>query len=90
MLADELDIYKGKENVYVEDNIREIQELFKEEESKREGGHIEEEEIILVKLYKMSRSSSLMISTTSFITNEVENLLKYMKFVRSPTQTQLF
>ena len=90
MLADELDIYKGKENIYVEDNIREIQELFKEEESKREGGHIEEEEIILVKLYKMSRSSSLMISTTSFITNEVENLLKYMKFVRSPTQTQLF
>ena len=81
MLANELDIYKEKENVYVEDNIREIQELFKEEESKREGGHIEEEEIILVKPYKMSRSSSLMISTTSFITNEVENLLKYMKFV---------
>ena len=26
----------------------------------------------------------------SFITDEVENLLKYMKFVWSPTQTRLF
>ena len=43
MLADKLDAYKGKGNVYMEDNIREIQELFKEEESKKEGGHIEEE-----------------------------------------------
>jgi len=88
MLADELDIYKG--NIYVEDNIREIQELFKEEESKKEGGHIEEEEVILVKPYEVSKSSSSMTLTTSFITDEVENLLKYMKFVQSPTQTQLF
>ena len=43
MLADKLDTYKGKGNVYMEDNIREIQELFKEEESKKERGHIEEE-----------------------------------------------
>jgi len=90
MLADELDIYKGKGNVYVEDNIKEIQELFKEEESKKKGGHIEEEEVILVKPYKVSKFSSLTTSTTSFITDEVKNLLKYMKFVRSSTQTQLF
>ena len=85
-----MDAYKGKGNVYVEDNIKEIQELFKEEESKKEGGHIEEEEVILVKPYEVSKSSSLMTSTMSFITDEVENLLKYMKFVQSPTQTQLF
>ena len=81
MLANKLDTYKGKENVYVEDNIREIQELFKEEESKKEGGHIEKEEVILVKPYEMSKSSSSTISTMSFITDEVENLLKYMKFI---------
>jgi len=90
MLADELDAYKEKGNVYVEDNIKEIQELFKEEESKKEGGHIEKEEVILVKPYEVSKSSSSTTSTTSFITDEVENLLKYMKFVQSPTQTQLF
>jgi len=90
MLANELDTYKGKGNVYVKDNIKEIQELFKEEESKKEGGHIEEEEVILVKPYEVSKSSSLMTSTTSFITDEVKNLLKYMKFVQSPMQTRLF
>ena len=31
-----------------------------------------------------------MISTTSFIMEEVKNLLKYMKFIQSPIQTQLF
>ena len=87
MLADELDTYKGKGNVYMEDNIREIQELFKEEESKKEGRHIEEEEVILVKPYEVSKSSSLTTSTTSFITDKVKNLLKYIKFIRSPTQT---
>jgi len=90
MLADELDAYKGKGNVYMEDNIKEIQELFKKEEIKKEGGHIEEEEVILVKPYEVSKSSSLTTSTTSFITDEVKNLLKYMKFVWSPMQTQLF
>ena len=90
MLADKLDAYKGKGNVYVEDNIREIQELFKEEESKKEGGHIEEEEVILAKPYEVSKSSSLTTSTMSFITDKVENLLKYMKFVWSWTQIWLF
>jgi len=90
MLADELNAYKGKGNIYVEDNIKEIQELFKEEESKKKGGYIEEEEVILVKPYEVSKSSSSTTSTTSFITDEVENFLKYMKFVRSPTQTRLF
>ena len=29
-------------------------------------------------------------SKTSFITDEVENLIRYMKFVQSPIQTRLF
>ena len=80
MLADKLDAYKGKENDYVDSNIQEIQDLFKEEENKREGGQIEDEEVILVKIYEVSQSSSLM-TTTSFIMEEVKNLIKYMKFV---------
>ena len=64
------------------DNIWEIQELFKEEEIKKEEGRIEDEEVILVKSYKISQFRSLTSSsTTSFIMDEVDNLLKYMKFV---------
>ena len=32
MLADELDRYKGRGNQYVDNNIQEIQELYREEE----------------------------------------------------------
>ena len=82
MLADELDAYKGRENMYVNDNIWDIQELFKEEEIKKEGGRIEDKEVILVKSYEISQFRSLTLSsTTSFIIDEVDNLLKYMKFV---------
>ena len=64
-----------------------IQELYIEEEKKE--GKVEDEEVILVKLYKVSTVTSSS-SKTSFIMNEVENLIKYMKFVQSPTQTRLF
>ena len=80
MLADELDQYKGKGNKYMEDNIWEIQELYIEEGNKEEKGVIEDKEVILVKPYKVSMTTSSS-SSTSFITDEVENLLKYMKFV---------
>jgi len=48
MLADELDHYKGKGNNYVDGNIKEIQELYMNEEIKEEKGVIENEEVILV------------------------------------------
>jgi len=35
MLADELDVYKGKENRYMNENIQEIQELYADEEQKK-------------------------------------------------------
>ena len=89
MLADELDIYKERGNDYVDSNIWEIQNLFKEEENKREEEQVEDKEVILVKPYEVSKSSSL-VTTTSFITEEVENLIKYIKFIRSLTQTWLF
>jgi len=87
MLADELDQYKGKGNRYVEENIQEIQELYTDKE--REG-KVEDEEVILIKPYKVSTATTSSTSQTSFITKEVENLSKYMKFVRAPTQTRIF
>jgi len=50
---------------------------------------VESEEVILVRPYKVSSTTSLS-SETSFIMNKVENLLKYMKFVKTPSQTRIF
>jgi len=87
-LADELDRYKGKGNKYVDDNIKEIQEIYMEDEQK-ERGTIENEEIILVRPYEVA-SSITSTSSSSFISDEVENLAKYIKFVKTPTQTRIF
>ena len=89
MLADELDHYKGKSNNYVNGNIKEIQELYMNEETKEERGVVENEEVILVQPYKVS-SKTTSSSTMSFITDEVENLAKYMKFIKTPSQTRIF
>ena len=80
MLANELDWYKEKGNSYMDDNIQEIQEIYIEEEKKEEKGIVEEKEVILVKLYEVS-TTTLLLSKMSFITDEVKNLLKYMKFI---------
>jgi len=72
----------------MEENIWEIQDLYIREENGEEKGRVEDEEVILVKPYEVSMKTSS--SSTSFITDEVENLLKHMKFVRTPTQTRLF
>ena len=50
-----------------------------EEETKREEGRVEDEEVILIKPYKVSTVTSS--SSMSFIIDEVKHLLKYMKFV---------
>ena len=89
MLADELDQYKRKGNKYVDDNIWEIQELYIEEEKKEEKGGVESEEVILVRPYEVSLTM-LLSSRISFITNEVENLFKYIKFIKAPSQTRIF
>jgi len=58
MLANELDQYKGKGNQYVDENIREIQDLYIEEEVQDKGkGRVEEEEVILIKPYKTAEST---------------------------------
>jgi len=91
MLADKLDIHSRRGNQYVDDNIWEIQELYKDMEQKKKSNkeRVEDEEFILIKPYKVSESTS---STTksNFINDKVDNLMKYMKFIHFPTQTRLF
>ena len=90
MLADELDQYKGKGNKYVDKNIWEIQEVYINKEARRSEERVEDEEVILIKLYEVSSSTSISTHSTSFIDEEIENLIKYMKFIKTPTQTRLF
>ena len=61
MLADELDHYKERGNRYMDDNIQEIQELYMDEEMKKEKGKVENNEVILIKPYEVST----MISSSS-------------------------
>jgi len=81
MLADELDQYKGMGNKYMEENIQEIQKLYMDKEKEKGKGKVEDEEIILIKPYEVSTATTYSTSQMSFITKEVENLSKYMKFI---------
>ena len=78
MLADELDAYKRQGNKYIDENVQEIQDLYKENEDKKKE-KIEDKKVILIKPYEVDE----LISTTksSFINSEVENLIKYIKFI---------
>jgi len=89
MLADELDRYKEKNNKYVEDNIREIQELYTNEEINQAKGTVENEEVILIRPYQVASTTTSSFSS-SFISDEIDNLKKYMKFVKTSLQTRIF
>ena len=91
ILANELDTYKEQENKYIDNNIQEIQELYKDVEQKKESnkGRVEDGEVILIKPYEVSEFV-LLTTKLSFIDDKVDNLMKYMKFIRSPMQTRLF
>jgi len=68
MLVNKLNTYKEWENKYVDDNIREIQDLYKDEEQKKELRRVtvEDEEVILIKLYEVLTTTSKIIEL-SFI-----------------------
>ena len=74
----------------MEKNIQKIQELYKDEEKRKEERKIKDEEVILIKLYEVTIATLLLMSQTSFITEEVDNLNKYMKFVQTLLQTRIF
>ena len=89
MLVNELDRYKERGNTYVDENIWEIQELYiNKEQIKKDERRVEDEEVILVRPYEILKS--VLTKSSSFIDEEIDNLLKYMKFIKSPTQTRLF
>ena len=67
-------------------NIQEIQKIYIEKEKKVEKGIVEDEEVILVKPYKVSMTTSSS-SRMSFIMDEVKNLCKYIKFVQTSLQS---
>jgi len=52
-----------------------------EEQTKKEEERIEEGEVMLIKPYEVSE----LTASSSFVDEEVDNLLKYMIFVKSPT-----
>ena len=80
MLANELDAYSKRGNQYMNDNIKEIQELYKDMEQKKKSREQRvEDKVILIKSYEVSSLSSTM--KLSFIDNEVNNLIKYIKFI---------
>jgi len=75
----------------VDNNVQEIQDLYMDEEQQgKKKGKVEEEEeeVILIKPYEVSESSST--KSSSFIDEEVDNLIKYMKFIKFSTQTRIF
>ena len=55
---------------------------------KNSEGRVKEEEVILIKPYKVSELISM--KSSSFIDEEINNLLKYVKFIKSPTQIRIF
>jgi len=95
MLADELDEYKEQGNQYVDENIQEIQDLYRDEEQKiSEERKVKDKEIILIKPCKVSTTTFKTMSSktteSSFIQDEIKNIERHMKFICSPTQTRLF
>jgi len=64
--------------------------LYKEEKIKKEEEKIEDEEVIFIKPYEIDSSSSSSTQSSGFINKKTNNLLKYMKFVKSPIQTRIF
>ena len=70
-------------------NIWEIQDLYMDEEQQgKDKEKVEEEEVILIKSYEVLKSIST--KSSSFIDKEINNLIKYMKFIKSSTQTRIF
>ena len=74
----------------MDNNIKEIQELYKEKSGRqwrdeKEKG-IQDEEVLLYKPYKISTESSSTQPT--FIQDKLNNLEKYMKFIHLSAKTK--
>ena len=84
-----MDWYKKRGNSYMDENIWEIQDLYMDKEQQgKDKEKIKEEEVILIKSYEVLES--IFTKSSSFIDKEINNLIKYMKFIKSSTQTRIF
>ena len=92
LLADELNEYKGRRNNYMNENIKEIQELYKEKGKRqwkdKKEKRIQDKEVLLYKLYEILIEFSL--TQLIFIQDKLDNLEKYIKLVYSPAKTRTF
>ena len=70
----------------MEENIQEIQELYKDEEQKKKlkEERVKDKEVILIKPYKELTTIS-KTTELSFIHKEIKNLEWYIKFIQSLT-----
>ena len=92
LLADELNEYKGRRNNYMNENIKKIQELYKEKDERqwkdKKEKRIQDKEVLLYELYEMLIESSL--TQLIFIQDKLNNLEKYIKLVYLPAKTKIF
>jgi len=56
-----------------------------DKEVKKNEGRVEDKEVILIKPYEISSLTSISTHSTSFIDEEIKNLIKYIKFIKAPT-----
>lgn len=90
---DKLDSCKGKENEYAEKYIKEIQDIYKQDNLKIKKPMVDDkekqeiqEEVFLYKLYD-DNLPRLKIPEPTFIQDEIGNLKKYIKYMQSSIKT---
>jgi len=95
LLVDKLDNYKGKGNKYAEGQIKEIQDVYKQDDQELKKPIVinkkqaQEKEIFLYKLYNIALSRP-KTPEPIFIQDEINNLEKYMKYMQSSVKMMLF
>ena len=100
LFANKLDRFKRKGNAYAKEHIKEIHNVYKQEDQgvkqlmivdkeKQWENQVQDKEVFLYKLYNINLLRPKTLELT-FIQNEIENLDKYMKYIQSPIKTMLF
>ena len=97
MLVNELDNCKEKGNKYAEEYIKEIQDVYRQEDIVMKTSQtidkgkqrVEKEGVFLYKPYDVDKLRP-KTPKPHFIQNEINNLDKYMKYMQSPIKTVPF
>ena len=96
LLADELDNCKREVNGYIEEHIKKIQDVYKQEdivmmeqEFTKGKQQMQDKEVFFYRPYKVSSHRPKSPEPT-FIQDKIENLKKYIKFMQALIQTTTF